>query len=143
MKAFADEQGAINQYNKQNKVVYAFGKKKSIVWGFFMFGLKVFQSSAFAAILFIIGQYYYQENLTIGTVMAYLLYMQKIVQTFGELANHLLTVAKVQGASYKVAELIIKKSHIEITENGTIDKSNDGKIDLVDVKFAYPAKKDV
>lgn len=82
VKAFANEQNSIAQYHKQNLVVKQLGKKKSIVWGLFMFGMKVFQSSAFAAMLFIVGKYYISEGLTIGRTMAYLLYMQKIVQVF-------------------------------------------------------------
>jgi len=58
VKAFADENGSIEQYRKQNTEVYSYGYKKSIVWGLFMFGMKVFQSSAFAAMLFIIGRTY-------------------------------------------------------------------------------------
>lgn len=108
-----------------------------------MFGLKVFQSSAFAAMLFLVGKYYVSENLTIGTTMAYLLYMQKIVNVFGEMANHLITVSKVQGASYKVAELIIKKTSLEVKEGGLKSETQDGRILIEDVNFAYPTKKDV
>lgn len=108
-----------------------------------MFGLKVFQSSAFVAMLFIMGQYFVSENLTIGTTMAYLLYMQKIVGTFGEMSNHLLTVAKVQGASYKVAELIIKKPEIVMAINGERPETAKGTVDLDKLQFAYPSKKDV
>lgn len=42
VKAFANEQNSIAQYHTQNLVVKQFGKKKSIVWGFYMFGTKVF-----------------------------------------------------------------------------------------------------
>lgn len=45
--------------------------------------------------LFIVSQYYFDEGLTVGTTMAYLLYMQKIVSTFQEMANHLITISKV------------------------------------------------
>jgi len=34
------------------------------------------------------------------------------------LAGHLITVAKVQGASYKVAELIVKESKLIMKEDG-------------------------
>lgn len=42
VKAFANEQNSVAQYHKQNLVVKQLGKKKSIVWGLFMFGMKVF-----------------------------------------------------------------------------------------------------
>jgi ABC-type multidrug transport system fused ATPase/permease subunit len=75
--------------------------------------------------------------------MAYLLYMQKITMTFGEMTGHLMTVSKVQGASYKVAELIVKETKLIMTENGIKDSTNEGRIDLKDVKFSYPSKPDV
>jgi hypothetical protein len=40
-----------------------------------MFTYKVFQQSAFACILFIVGRYYVTEGISIGSTMAYLLYM--------------------------------------------------------------------
>lgn len=100
MKAFADEKGSIKTFTKRNAGVYHIGQIKSRVWGGFMFTYKVFQQAAFACILFIVGQYFIKENISIGSTMAYLLYMQKIVDNFGEMSNQLQAIAKVQGSSY-------------------------------------------
>lgn len=89
VKAFADEKGSIKSFQKQNAAVYHIGKIKSYVWGGFMFTYKVFQQAAFACILFIVGQYYITVHISIGSTMAYLLYMQKIVDNFGEMSNQL------------------------------------------------------
>lgn len=130
VKAFADEAGSIKNFQALSLKVQALGFKKSIVWGCFMCGMKVFQSSAFAAMLFVVGQNFISEGLTIGTTMAYLLYMQKIVSVFSELAGHLITVSKVEGASYKVAELIITKSSMEVKEGGIKAESQEGQIKI-------------
>jgi len=89
VKAFAHEKGSINGFGKQNANVYHIGQIKSRVWGAFMFTYKVFQQAAFACILFIVGQYFITEHISIGSTMAYLLYMQKIVDNFGEMSNQL------------------------------------------------------
>ena len=75
--------------------------------------------------------------------MAYLLYMQKIVDNFGEMSNQLQSIAKVQGSSYKIAELIIKQPKVVMKENGIQTIETEGVINIEDVKFHYPSKKDV
>lgn len=40
------------------------------------------------------------------------------------MAGHLITVSKVQGASYKIAELIITKTSMEVKEGGIIDNTD-------------------
>lgn len=87
VKAFADESGSIRNFTKNNANLFHIGKIKSYVWGGFMFTYKVFQQAAFACILFIVGRYFITENISVGSTMAYLLYMQKIVDNFGEMSN--------------------------------------------------------
>jgi ATP-binding cassette subfamily B (MDR/TAP) protein 1 len=90
-----------------------------------------------------VGQYFITEHISIGSTMAYLLYMQKIVDNFGEMSNQLQAVAKVQGSSYKIAELIIKAPKVVMKENGLRTTETEGVIKIEDVKFNYPSKKDV
>jgi ABC-type bacteriocin/lantibiotic exporter with double-glycine peptidase domain len=90
-----------------------------------------------------VGQYFITEHISIGSTMAYLLYMQKIVDNFGEMSNQLQAVAKVQGSSYKIAELIIKAPKVVMKENGLRTTEIEGVIKIEDVKFNYPSKKDV
>jgi len=54
-----------------------------------------------------------------------------------------MTIAKVQGSSYKIAELIIKKPLLIMKENGLKSEVDKGQVDLKDVLFSYPSKKDV
>jgi ABC-type multidrug transport system fused ATPase/permease subunit len=75
IKAFANEKLSVEHYNKQNLKVTKMGATKARVWGCFMFGIRVFQNIAFAAIMYIIGLTYSEENMTLGKTMAYLLYM--------------------------------------------------------------------
>lgn len=123
--------------------MYQLGWYKAKVYGGFYFTFTVFQSSAFACILYIVSESFDSQNLTIGTCMAYLLYMRKIVDNFGEMSNAVQAIAKVQGASYKVAELIIKAPEVIIAVNGKKEETAGGSIDLKNVKFVYPTKKDV
>lgn len=63
---------------------------------------------AFACILYIIGEKFKTTPvLNVGNTMSYLLYMRKIIDNFSEMSNAFISISKVKGASYKVAELII------------------------------------
>ena len=47
------------------------------------------------------------------------------------------------GSSYDIAELIVKKSKIEIAVNGLQSHVEGGKINIENAKFAYPTKMEV
>jgi len=53
------------------------------------------------------------------------------------------SIAKVQGSSYKIAELIIKAPKVVMKENGLRTIETEGVIQIENVKFNYPSKKDV
>ena len=67
--------------------------------------------------------------MTIGGVMAFLLYMQSFGNAFFEMVNHSQAIAKVFGASYDIAELIIKKTKVELVDDGKITEGH-GELDL-------------
>lgn len=52
-------------------------------------------------------------------------------------------MARVKGASYKIAELLIREITVKIPEKGTVVAEPKGKLDLVSAKFHYPTKPDV
>jgi len=104
-----------------------------------MFFLAILRSLAYIGVMYLSGLYYEDENMTIGSVMAYLLYMQSFGNAFSEMFNQAQAMAKVVGASYEIAELIIKKTAVEIVESGKI-KEGDGELNMKDMKFAYPSK---
>jgi hypothetical protein len=58
------------------------------------------------------------EGLTVGNTMAYLLYMRKICDNFGEMSNAMIAMGKVKGASMKVAEMIVEQPKVVFAENG-------------------------
>jgi hypothetical protein len=58
------------------------GVKKARVYGTFYFTFTVFQQSAFACILAIVGASFENDSLTVGNTMAYLLYTRKIIDNF-------------------------------------------------------------
>lgn len=75
--------------------------------------------------------------------MAYLLYMRKIVDTFGEMMNAVQQIARVRGASYSIAELLIRKTSVPMPVKGAKSETPKGDIRMDEVMFHYPSKTDV
>lgn len=61
------------------------------------------------------------------------------------MSNNFVAISKVQGASYKIAELIIKQPKVVMAVDGRrgVEGQTEGVIDMDSVTFAYPTKKDV
>jgi ATP-binding cassette subfamily B protein len=59
------------------------------------------------------------------------------------MSNNFLNIAKVQGASYKVAELIIEQPKIIMAKNGKVDLGPEGTIDVKNCVFRYPTMPEV
>lgn len=148
VKAFAEEKGSLKKFEAKNDIVYEVAVRKANVWGWFMFYMKFFTTGSLAGLILFVSAQVKAGNLSVGEVMAYMLYMQTVSRNIGEIANAAQGVAKVQGAAKGIAELIVEKTDIEFVPEGTgakpIYDQNSGKhIDLHNIEFAYPSKKDV
>ena len=98
---------------------------------------------AFGAFLWIAGARYTAEGLNLGQVTAMILYMRKISDAVSEVLNSLNAIAKVKGASYKVAEMITSEPKVVIAKDGKQDTGPEGTIDINNCVFSYPTKRDV
>lgn len=82
-------------------------------------------------------------NMSVGTTIAYLLFMKKIVDAFGELMNSQSQIARVRGSSYKIAELLQRETSVKMPTQGWKDPNPKGSIELENVSFNYPSKPEV
>ena len=82
-------------------------------------------------------------NMNVGTTIAYLLFMKRIVDSFGELMNAQQQIARVQGSSYKIAELLQRETSVKMSKDGWKDENPVGSLEMENVSFHYPSKKDV
>jgi ATP-binding cassette subfamily B (MDR/TAP) protein 8 len=113
VKAFAEEKGSLEKFKKFNYEIFLVALRKGNQWGMFMFLIKLFTSSALAGlILFVNYQVQTESSLSIGVIMAYLLYMQTVTRNLGEMITQIQNIAKVNGAAVKVCTLIGAESRI-------------------------------
>lgn len=99
------------------------------------------------AIIYIVSRTYSYFDLSIGEVTAILLYVRTIMNNSGSIVNNIQSVAKVFGSSYEIALLIVSPNMVIFEGDKRPENSGeittDGGIELQDVKFNYPSKKDV
>lgn len=143
MKAFANEVLQTEKYDQEATQVYYAGIYKANIFGSYLFCNVVFQSSAFTCLLWIVSLKFMVLNMSVGTTIAYLLFMKKIVDAFGELMNSQSQIARVRGSSYKIAELLQRETSVKMPTQGWKDPNPKGSIELENVSFNYPSKPEV
>jgi ATP-binding cassette subfamily B multidrug efflux pump len=87
VKAFANEINAVSVFDVISERVYKTGETKGYYWGGFMFFMTVLRSLAYIGVMYLSALLYEEENMNIGQVMAYLLYMQSFGMAFAEMFN--------------------------------------------------------
>lgn len=94
-------------------------------------------------IIYIGSEQFKAGYIDIGDITSFLLYMMQLLLNFMLLASVLGSVMSVIGASYKIVEIMEHEPEIKTTGGIQLDANCKGEIQIKDVKFAYPTKKDV
>jgi len=127
-----------------NNTIYDISKVKAIWGGFFLFTVQFMLFGAMAGIMYLSGILYQRGKINIGIITSFLFYMVMLLFNFARAASVFGEVMAILGASDKVVELIQYKAAIN-TQGGDKISDNEvsGVIEIKDVKFNYPSKKDV
>ena len=94
-------------------------------------------------IIYLIGRFYGDLNMTAGKATSVLLYQRTVIMAMMGVNTNLVNIGKVWGSSYKCAKMIIAKKKVTWDGDSKIEKNEAGNFDVQDVKFSYPSKKDV
>ena len=128
IKSFAIEENSCQKFEGLSQVVFKTGVSKATYFGIWIGSNQVVTHFAFGGFLWIMASMYVQEGLTIGELTATLLYMKKITQNFGEITNGLQQIAKVYGASYQIAEMIVKEPKVVFKKDGEKVSHSEGAL---------------
>merc|ERR1719192_1620221 len=82
------------------------------------------------------------DEITFGEMTAFLVYQGHINWIFHSLAEQMNTLSRLMIKSHKVFKLVDRDCELTRTSPGVAPKSCEGMIELKDVTFAYPTKKD-
>jgi ABC-type bacteriocin/lantibiotic exporter with double-glycine peptidase domain len=107
VKAFACEKQEMDKFRKLNKEAYDIGMKGAVYAGLFTFFIIAVLYTSEAALIYY-GAYLIEHNeLTIGSLSAFLLYMIQLIFNFTFLSMTIASFFQVIGASDKIIELML------------------------------------
>jgi len=144
VKAFANEAEEIDKFTAFNDKVFEKAKVKAIWYGFFVFFIQVMLYGSMSLIILIAGDLYKQRKIELGTITSFLFYMVLLMFNFAIMGNVFAQVMTIFGASDKIVQMMkyeptVNSQGGEKPEEGLIESN----IELRDVKFNYPSKKEV
>lgn len=97
-----------------------------------------------AGIIYIASILYQRGAISIGAITSFLFYMVLLLVNFGMVAAVFGNVMAILGASDKIVEIMEQKTQVNSKGGERVEESNlKGTIEIRDVKFNYPSKKDV
>ena len=143
VKAFSNEGAETAKFNRGNDETYQAGKEKSIYQAIFAFVTQILLYGAMATVIYVAAKQYENGKISIGEISAFLFYMLMLVFNFAIVAMVFGNVASVVGASDKIFEMMSYVPEV-LSSGGEEPPVEDvtGKIELRDVKFTYPSKRD-
>lgn len=145
VKSFANEAEECRKFNVGSLNVYKLGLKKAAWSSFFTFFNQFCLYGGMALIVYIAGLLYMKGQMKIGLLTSFLFYLLQILFNFWILTFVFTTAVVVVGSSSKIIEIM--ESEPGINTSGGIKIENEeevqGRLELRDVRFTYPTKKDV
>ena len=143
VKAFAQENGEIKRYDEQLTKSFILSKKRIIVVAKFS---SLVSTLGFMAIVFIVwygGRLVIQNEMSIGTLTSYILYVMTVAFSTGILGSLYTDFMSAFGAGHRVFELIEKSTVTIENSNKQLKIVSEGLIENRNANFSYPARPDV
>ena len=140
VKAFAQEGWEIKRYNEHLQDSFNLSKKRiSIVANF----TGLVSTMGFLAIVFIVwlgGKLVIQNEMSIGTLTSYILYVMTVAFSAGLLGSLYTDFMSAFGAGHRIFELMEKSTVGLENSNKSLKIISDGLIEIKDADFSYPAR---
>lgn len=144
VKAFANEFNEIEKFKVKNDKTFSKGYSFSVLMGFFTWWLTISINSVNAAIIYYGSVLYNNNEITLGEITSFLLYMIQLIFNFMMLSGVASNLSKISGAAEKMVDYMKYVPDVN-SDGGKAMKPEDvhGVIEMKDVCFQYPTKKDV
>ena len=143
VKAFAQESFEINRYDEQLQKSFELSKKRITVVANFSAMVSIL---GFLAIVFIVwygGRLVIQNEMSIGTLTSYILYVMTVAFSAGILGSLYTDFMSAFGAGHRVFELMEKSTVGKENSNKPLKEITDGSIEFQSATFSYPARADL
>lgn len=144
VKAFANEFNEIEKFRVKNDKTYQKGYELAIIVGFFTWWITISINSVNAAIIYYGSVLYNNNEISLGEITSFLLYMIQLIFNFMMLSGVAANLVKISGAATKMVEYMKYVPDVNSEGGKAMDEKDvTGVIELKDVTFCYPTKKEV
>uniref|UniRef100_A0A6S8M2Q5 ATP-binding cassette transporter n=1 Tax=Dunaliella tertiolecta TaxID=3047 RepID=A0A6S8M2Q5_DUNTE len=141
VKAHAAQDSAMAAYANKLERFFALLIKEAIVYALYMC-INTFLPAFVAAIVLLYGgTLVLAHTMSPGALVSFMLYQQSLSSAFQMMGDVFSALTAAVGAADKVLELIHRKPDIP-PEGELVPANFEGRIDLKDVHFSYPARPD-
>lgn len=142
VRSFDREDFETNRYQLALNNFYEFTKKRVFQVSSFMAFATIFAYTATVFVLWRGGHLVVNDELTIGTLTSFVLYLLIVAFSIGALAGLWTDFMSATGAAKRVFELLDRKTKIDRLAGEKVEKVS-GNIQFMNVSFAYPSRPDV
>lgn len=144
VKAFASERQESKKFEDLNHQVYDLGLSLALIGACFSFLTGLVFNGMFSVIVYYGSHLSRDGEITIGQITSFLLYMIQLVFNFAIISFTFSNLFKMSGASEKIVGIMQRVPEVNYGDGKTIPADQVvGEIELKNVTFEYPTKKDV
>ena len=142
VRSFARENHEVKRYEEAVDRSYRLAARRALARGGFSGFIGLVSYGAVALVVWYGGGQVLRGDLSIGELMAFLLYAGIIAISIGALASVYAAFMKAVGSSERIFELLDQKGSLEMGGGGSVSEVT-GRLHFEGVSFSYPARSDV
>eukprot|EP01112_Ceratiomyxa_fruticulosa_P015934 TRINITY_DN4771_c0_g1_i1.p1 TRINITY_DN4771_c0_g1~~TRINITY_DN4771_c0_g1_i1.p1 ORF type:complete len:849 (-),score=128.82 TRINITY_DN4771_c0_g1_i1:171-2504(-) len=141
VRSFSQERKFQRNYAKEIEESFKIGRKISIASASFVGVLFMAAQSAIAFVVYIGAKMVLNNQMSLGALTSFLMYTITLAMAFAFISNLFTDFMAAVGASERIFELLDRKPAINV-EGGEIIQNMVGRLELQNVFFSYPSRKD-
>jgi ATP-binding cassette subfamily B protein len=142
VKAFAQESWEIKRYEKQLIKSFGFSVDKISIIAKFTGAVSILGFLAVVFIVWLGGRLVIQNEMSIGTLTSYILYVMTVAFSAGLLGTLYTDFMSAFGAGHRIFELLEISTIKEENNNKKLKEISSGEIEITNAFFSYPARID-
>jgi ATP-binding cassette, subfamily B, multidrug efflux pump len=140
MKAFNGEKKSIEKFNGFNNVLYGAAWKSQFLSGLMMPIAFFVGNLGYVAVSVLGGWLAVQGKLSVGEILAFILYVRTFMQPISQMANISNILQQTAASAERVFEFLEEKEETPDTKNPVKPSSISGNVKFDDVHFGYKPK---
>ncbi len=137
IKAFNEEEKAIEEFKKQNDELYSVGWKSQFMGGFMYPVMNFISNLGYVAIAIIGGYYTIQGKIQVGDIQSFITYNKQFTQPLGQIAQVMVQIQTMIAAAERVIGFLEQDEEKEVIKNPVAVSKLTGNIKFEHVKFGY------